>query len=341
LKLLDSAFLRVGFRSGEVTSQRHRSFLRTALCNAAFTIAVCCGSGLCTTTQKAQAQERTQGPASETSSSVLVALAKQSCFSATIRVTGFLLPAQEAVVTLELEGYQVIAVDAHEGDRVTSGQILARLARIGVSSPGQREMPAEISLKAPASGRIEASSAALGSMAVPKGDPLFRIAVGDGIELQAEVPGVYLPKITGGQTTVRVQTQGGEILGQVKRIGAEVDKTTQLGHVRAALAVDPNNKFLRIGTFVPATLTAGQSCGVSVPRSAVYYGTDGTTVQIVRAQTVETRRVRVGLSDDQDVEIEEGVQKGEVVVAHAGSALRDGDRVATTVTEDSGSTEQH
>jgi HlyD family secretion protein len=320
--------------------RRRRPRWGIALGKAALIIAAWCGSGLCTTMQMARAQERTQDLAAETSSSVLVALAKQNCFSATISVTAFLLPAQEAIVTLELEGYQVTAVDAHEGDRVTSGQILAHLSRIGTSLRGQQEIPAEISLKAPASGRIEESTAILGSVAVPKGDPLFRIAVGDGIELRAEVPGLYLQKITAGQTTVKIQTPGGEILGQVKRIGAEVDKTTQLGHVQATLAVDPNNEFLRIGTFVPATLTAGQSCGVSVPRSAVYYGPDGTTVQIVHGQTVETRRVRVGLSDDQDVEIEEGVQGGEVVVAHAGSALRDGDHVVTTVAESSDITEQ-
>ena len=57
----------------------------------------------------------------------------------------------------------------------------------------------------------------------------------DEIELQAEVPSLYLPKIAAGQT-VRVQTTGGEVIGRVKRVASEVDQVNQLGHVRAALA---------------------------------------------------------------------------------------------------------
>jgi HlyD family secretion protein len=292
------------------------------------------GVGLASTT--AQAQEKTTEP-QEASTSVLVTLAKPNCFSATIRVTGYLFPGQEAFVTMELEGYQVIAVDAHEGDRVIAGQLLARLARIGMPAPGQQDMPAEISLRAPVGGRIEKSTATLGSVFVPKGEPLFRIAANDAIELQAEVPGLYLSKIIAGQTVVRVKTLGGEVSGHVKRIGAEVDKVTQMGQVRATLAPDVS---LRIGDFVPAILDAGQTCGVSVPRSAVNYGTDGTTVRVVRAQIVETRRVRVGLVNDQNAEIQEGVQKGDVVVAHAGTSLRDGDHVTTRLADDSDRTEQ-
>jgi multidrug efflux pump subunit AcrA (membrane-fusion protein) len=45
--------------------------------------------------------------------------------------------------------------------------------------------------------------------------------------------------------------------------------------------------------------------------------------------TVETRRVRVGLTSDTQTEILEGVDVGEIVVADAGSSLHDGDQIKT------------
>jgi len=284
----------------------------------------------------ALAEEKSTDSAQDVSSSVVVVHAKKACFLASARVTGFLVPGQQAVVTLELEGYRVVEIFAREGERVAAGKAIARLERIGTPAPGQPEMPATIQLLAPAGGRVEKSTAQLGAVASPKGEPLFRIA-GDEIEMEAEVPSLYLSAIAPKQT-VRVQTQSGEVIGQVKRISTEVDKVTQMGHVRAILAPDPS---LRIGAFVRATIEAGQSCGVSVPRSAVFYGTDGTTVQVVRAQVIETHRVRIGLLSDLDAEIKEGVREGDFVVAYAGSSLRDGDQVTPKFADDSDRTERH
>ena len=45
--------------------------------------------------------------------------------------------------------------------------------------------------------------------------------------------------------------------------------------------------------------------------------------------TIETRKVRVGLSSETSTEILEGLDVGEVVVADAGTSLHDGDQVKT------------
>jgi multidrug efflux pump subunit AcrA (membrane-fusion protein) len=50
---------------------------------------------------------------------------------------------------------------------------------------------------------------------------------------------------------------------------------------------------------------------------------------VVKGNTVETRRVRVGLTSDNQTEILEGVDVGEIVVADAGSSLHDGDQIKT------------
>jgi multidrug efflux pump subunit AcrA (membrane-fusion protein) len=64
---------------------------------------------------------------------------------------------------------------------------------------------------------------------------------------------------------------------------------------------------------------------VSIPILAV----DHQTVQVVRDNLVEVRRVQTGLTSDTSVEIRDGVKEGEIVVANAGTSLHDGDQVKT------------
>ena len=52
------------------------------------------------------------GPAP--SARVIVARARTACFSAMIRVTGFLVPREEAMVTLDVPGLKVVEVLASE-----------------------------------------------------------------------------------------------------------------------------------------------------------------------------------------------------------------------------------
>jgi multidrug efflux pump subunit AcrA (membrane-fusion protein) len=82
--------------------------------------------------------------------------------------------------------------------------------------------------------------------------------------------------------------------------------------------------------FARATIDANRSCGVSIPKSAL----DHSTVQVVKDNIVEKRRVQVGLFSDTDIEIREGVKEGEIVVANAGTSLHDGDKVKAMFADD-------
>jgi hypothetical protein len=42
---------------------------------------------------------------------------------------------------------------------------------------------------------------------------------------------------------------------------------------------------------------------------------------------IETRSVQIGLHSDTDIEIRKGLNQGDLVVANAGTTLRDGDKV--------------
>ena len=143
-------------------------------------------------------------------------------------------------------------------------------------------------------------------------------------DLEAEVPSIHAGAISPGQTA-RIQIEDSrELSGRVRQAPAAVDQRTQLGRARLSLERDP---WLRLGMFARATIDADRSCGISVPRSAVHYRTEGPRVQVVRDNVIETRVVQVGFHSDMDIEIREGLREGDLIVANAGSSLRDGDKV--------------
>jgi RND family efflux transporter MFP subunit len=262
---------------------------------------------------------------------VAVVRARQACFAATVRVTGFLVAREEAVVSLDAPGLRVTEVLAGEGDKVTEGQELVRLTRQveGNARPGAPSQT--ITLKSPVNGVVMRSTAQVGAMSSPmQGEPLFRIAVDGEIELEAEVPSAHVPVLASGQTArVEIET-GQELSGSVRLVPAAIDQRTQLGRARLSLAKHPA---LRFGMFARAIIDANRSCGLSVPRSAVQYRTEGASVQMVRDNVIETRRVQLGFHSDYDVEIRDGLREGSLVVANAGSSLRDGDKVKPVLTD--------
>ena len=262
----------------------------------------------------------------ETTGQALVVVAKttNACFSDMVRVTGFIVPKREAVVGADQEGSKVTDLFVREGDIVTENQELARLSPPPPQpGPPQGGRTGPISLRAPAAGLVTEVRTIVGAPASPQAGPMFRIAVNNEIELDAEVPSVHILKLNPG-ATARISRDGApDLVGRVRQVSPQIDRTSQLGKVRIAMTSNPS---LKVGMFARANIDAKRSCGVAVPHTAI----DRLTVQVVKGgNTIETRKVRVGLSSETSTEILEGLDVGEVVVADAGTSLHDGDQVKT------------
>lgn len=262
----------------------------------------------------------------ETQSEALVIVTKSTnaCFSDLVRVTGFFVPRREAVVIADQEGSRVTDLFVTEGTVVADNQELARLTA-PPQIPGQPQRPGPqgpVSLKAPAPGLITEVRTIVGAPASPQAGPMFRIAVNNEIELDAQVPAVHMPKLSSGATVRISRDDAPDLIGRVRLVAPEIDRATQLGRVRISVT---NNPSLKVGVFARASIDAKRSCGVSIPKTAI----DHLTIQVVKGNTIETRKVRVGLSSDSATEILEGLDVGEIVVADAGSSLHDGDQIKT------------
>jgi HlyD family secretion protein len=250
---------------------------------------------------------------------VTVTTAKQMCFIDTLQVTGVLVPRNEILVRPEREGLQITDVLVEPGASVVNGQALARLA-----PPEGSKNTGTVTLQAPAAGVVSAVAAVIGTMTSPQAPPLFRIVKGGEMELMAEAQGSALSRVAINQTAKVEIIGAGEVAGRVRMASTAINPQTQLGTVSVFVGSNPR---LRIGAFGRATIDVGRSCSPAVPLSAVLYGSDGTVVQVVRDNRVETKSVVVGLIQAGQAEISEGLTEGDVVVARAGAFLKDGDRV--------------
>ena len=247
---------------------------------------------------------------------VTVLKAAKSCFDDIVEVSGIVIAREETMVRPERPGLKVAEILAEAGDTVTAGQTLARLnlPEGGVAM-----------VQAPVAGLIESSTAVIGAVASAKGEALFSIIARGEFDLVGLVPVQDIAKLAVNQPA-RIKIIGaGEVEGRIRRIAPTIEPNSQLG--QAFLGVTTNRRLL-VNSSGRALIKTGQNCNnVSVPLTAVLYGTAGTVVQVVRRGRVETRQVEVGLMSGAQLEISKGLSEGEIVVARAGALLREGDPV--------------
>ena len=274
------------------------------------------------------------GPTSDSPPGMAVSVirVKRECFSDVVRVTGTVVPKEEMQVRPDAEAARVTQVLVKDGDSVSNGQALARLARL----QGPNAPPANFTLSAPAAGTIGRIMTQAGAMASMAGPPMFLIIVGGDFELLAEIPSTRIGKIAVGQPA-KVDVVGiGVLSGRVRAVSPEINIANQTGQARISLGTDDR---LKMGAFGRATVEVGTSCGASVPLSAVLFGPLGPVVQVVRDNRVETRPVPIGLLAGGNVEVKQGLNVGDLVVRRAGTFLRENDRVRPFI-EDAASAER-
>ena len=278
------------------------------------TAAVLC----CLAAQPGLAADDDSGDGAPKGATVTVLKATKACFPAIVEISGIVRPRDETSVRPERQGLKVSEILADAGETVTAGQTLARL----ILPEG-----GTVVVQAPVAGLVTTSTATIGASATNnKGDPLFGIMARGDYDFAGAVSTEDLAKLATGQPASVKVIGAGDIDGTVRSIAPTVDRGGQLGQVFIAIN-NPNNRRLLLNSSGRAQVKTSRSCGISVPLSAVQYGTAGTVVQVVKSDRIETQRVELGLTSGGQIEIHDGVAEGDDVVARAGALLREGDRV--------------
>ena len=163
---------------------------------------------------------------------------------------------------------------------------------------------------------------------VTSGTTLFRISDFTPLLCRVEVPEKDLPRIRDGQPAhLRVEAYPSESFSAtVARMRPTVDPAT--GTFTVTLEVDGRGK-LRPGMFASVYLqTDTHDDALVIPRNALVLDSLGDTVYVKAGDVSARREVRLGLRDEDSVEILEGLNEGDLLIVIGQDGLADGTPVS-------------
>jgi HlyD family secretion protein len=220
---------------------------------------------------------------------------------------------------------------AAQADSAELALVSAEADRLGIEAQ-RKELDlrkSRLEIKAPIDGYISKRLVEYGMISNPGGGEMFRLVAKGQVKLVAEVPESDLPKVKLGQkASIAVNGYDKALLGDVALISPEVDQATRMGKAHIKLAEGVR---IPLGAFGRATIALAAGEGIALPLTAVTFGEDGPTVQIVKDGKIEVRKVITGLVSTTEIEITDGVSPDEMFVARAGSFVRAGDVVNPVV----------
>ena len=191
---------------------------------------------------------------------------------------------------------------------------------------------AEISLNkslisSPLKGTIKTRHIKVGEF-VRKGDKLVEILDIDKIIVKVNIPEQEILSIQVGQN-VEVALYIMEkktFLGRVKNIGLEADSSNRTFPVE--ILVDNKERQLRAGMLARATFTKSvDQDQIVIPRHTVLERDQGRVVYVFEDGKAFRRDITIGLSQLDQVQVVQGLNKGELIVVEGHTKLTDGEEV--------------
>lgn len=199
--------------------------------------------------------------------------------------------------------------------RVAQAQYNASRARIG-----------RLDVRSPAAGLVLDRNVEPGQVVSAGSGPLFRIAQGGAMELQARLSEADLTSISvGSPATVTPVGTDRSFTGSVWQVSPIIDEQNRQGVARVAL---PSDRALRPGGFASVAIVAGSQQAPILPESAILSDERGTYVYVVnRDNKVDRRPVKTGAVTPAGIAVVEGLTGQERVVLRAGGFLSPGQAV--------------
>lgn len=185
-------------------------------------------------------------------------------------------------------------------------------------------------IRAPFSGVVGLSDVSPGALVNP-GAPIVTLDDLSAVRVDFQVPEQSLAQIHEGQTIdASVQAYPGQkIRGRIQHIDTRVDERTRAITARAEF---PNpDRRLKPGMLIRVSISRGQRQALATPESAVSVQGDSAFVYVIRTMgqrtLAEQRPVVTGLRQDDFVEILEGVQPGERIIADGLNKVQTGQAI--------------
>ena len=224
-----------------------------------------------------------------------------------------------------------------EIDQLLSTESVA-LARVDIAKANMNSQRIQLNytkLLAPDNGIISSRSASVGQV-VNAGAELFKLIRQSRLEWRAEVTSNDLSQIKTGQIASLTAANGEKITGHVRTLAPTVNQQTR----NALVYVDlPASNLVKAGMYAKGEFNIGKLNALVIPQQALVLR-DGFQYVFVLADThkqallkqtkVKQTKVQIGRRFNNVIEITEGLNANELLVATGAAFLSDGDTVSVS-----------
>lgn len=194
-----------------------------------------------------------------------------------------------------------------------------------------RARQSDRTIRAPFAGVVGLTDIAPGSLINP-GAAIVTLDDVSAVRVDFDIPDRYLASVHEGQTIyARIDAYPGEaIRGQISKLDTRIDERTR---AITARAVFPNaDRRLKPGMMLRIAVARGERQSLSIPESSLSVQGDSAFVYVLNHQgertLAEQRPVRTGVRQDGMVEILDGVQAGDRLVADGLNKIQPGQPVS-------------
>jgi RND family efflux transporter MFP subunit len=208
--------------------------------------------------------------------------------------------------------------------------LLQEIQRHKASLDLQRKKLRDTTVYAPFAAAVKERQVTTGQFVGPN-TPLFTLVKTDPLRLRLEVPERMAPWIKNGQVAqVSLEAYEGRIFrGRVWRISPTVDQNKRT-FVVEALIENPGGE-LKAGSYARASLPTEKVEEIQVvPATAVAYVLGANKAFVLHDGVIDAREVKVGDRVGEDLEIVEGLQRGETVAISQLNRLDTGSKVTVS-----------
>lgn len=214
-----------------------------------------------------------------------------------------------------------------EGDSVKKGEIVALIDR---DEPALGFTKAEV--KSPIEGIVIKYYVDIGDSVIPQEpmpqEPVVNIAYMDKVKIVVNVGEKDITKLRKGKK-VRVSVDAypeENFLGRVVKVAPAVDPRSR--KLKVELEIENKDHRLKPGMFADVEIIYNEHSNVLVvPRISVLEKEGRTILFTVEDDRAKLREVKTGISDEEKIEIVEGLNEGESVIVEGNYGLVDGAKV--------------
>jgi HlyD family secretion protein len=247
------------------------------------------------------------------------------------------LAAQGTYSTVQAEQAEAQATAALARVRSVKESIKVAQADIAVIDAQMKDIELRLArsqVKAPVSGIISARGARIGAIASASAGPMFTIIRDGKLELRADIAEADMHRVAEGQSVLIHLIGASEpVEGTIRLVEPTLNTTTRLGMARIEIAEGTS---LRAGMFADAEIIVAAREAITVPVTSVNMARDGADVLKIEDGIARRTAVSTGIREGGRVEIVEGLERSDLIVAKAGAFVRDGDRITPVEETDSG-----